>query len=107
MERTVYGGVKEVIPKDIFKPLGKRVITTIYLDANLLHDILTRKSVTAVLHFVNTTPTDWLLKRQATDETPTYSSKFVAAKTPTEQIMDIRNTLRNLGVPTMNKAYMV
>ena len=28
------------------------------LDANLLHDIVTEKSVTAVLHFVNTTPTD-------------------------------------------------
>ena len=63
--RTVYGNAKEEIPKDIPKPLGKRVINTSILDANLLHDIVTGKSVTAVLHFVNTTPTDWFSKRQA------------------------------------------
>ena len=57
--RTVYGNVKEEIPKDIPKPLGKRVITTALLDANLIHYIVTGKSVTAILHFVNATPTDW------------------------------------------------
>ena len=44
--RTVYGNVKEEIPKDIPEPLGKRVITTTFLDANLLHDIVAGKSVT-------------------------------------------------------------
>ena len=78
--RTVYGNVKEEIPKDIPEPLGKRVITTTFLDANLLHDIVTGKSVTAILHFVNTTPIDWFSKRQATVETATYGSEFVAAK---------------------------
>ena len=33
--RTVYGNVKEEIPKGIPKPLGKRVISTTLLDANL------------------------------------------------------------------------
>ena len=39
-------------------------------------------------------------------ETATYGSEFVAAKTATEQIMDLTNTLRYLGVPIMTKAYM-
>ena len=39
-------------------------------------------------------------------ETATYGSEFVAAKTATEQIMDLRNTLSYLGVPIMNKAYV-
>ena len=39
-------------------------------------------------------------------ETATYGSEFVAAKTATEQIMNLRNTLRYLGVPIMTKAYM-
>ena len=104
--RTVYGNVKEQIPKDIPKPLGKRVITSTFLDATLHHDIVTGKSLTAVLYFLNTTPTDWLSKRQATVETATYGSEFVAAKTATEHIMDLRNTLRYLRVPTFNKAYM-
>ena len=44
--RTVYGNVKEEIPKDIPEPLGKRVITTTptFSDANLLHDIVTGDS---------------------------------------------------------------
>ena len=77
--RTVYGDVKEEIPKDIPKPLGKRVTTTTFLDAKLLHDIVTGKSVTAVLYFVNTTPTDWFLRRQATVETA-YGSEFVSCQ---------------------------
>ena len=104
--RTVYGNDTEEIPKDIPRPLGKKIITTTFLDANLLHNIVTGKSVTAVLHFVNATSTDWFSKRQATVETATYGSDFVAAKTATEQIMDLRNTLRYLGVPIMTKAYM-
>ena len=55
MDQNCLGNVNEEIPKDIPKPLGKRVITTTFLDANLLHDILTGKSVTAILHFVNIT----------------------------------------------------
>ena len=78
--RTVYGNVKEEIPKDIPKTLGKRVLATTFLDASLLHNIVTGKSVTAVLHFVNPTPTDWFSKRQVTVETATYGSEFVVPK---------------------------
>ena len=39
-------------------------------------------------------------------ETATYASEFVGAKTATEQIMDLRSTVRYLGVPIMTKAYM-
>ena len=98
--------VFEQIPKDAPEPLGKSVTTTTFLDANLLHDLITGRSVTAVLHFFNLTPGDWYSKRQATVENATYGSEFVAAKTATEQIIDIRQTLRYLGVPIKSKAYM-
>ena len=78
------------------------MVTTTFLYANFLHDIVTGKSVTAVLQFINTTPIDWYLKRQATVETATYGSEFLDARTATEQIMDFTNTLRyshhNLGI---------
>ena len=49
---------------------------------------------------------DWYSKKQATVETATYGSEFVAAKTATEQIMDIRQTLRYLGAPITTKSFL-
>ncbi|MGL5934729.1 MAG: Ty1/Copia family ribonuclease HI, partial [Cetobacterium sp.] len=96
--KTVYGDVKEEIPKDAPKPLRRRVIMTSYVDANLYHDMITGRSVTAVLHFLNQTPIEWFTKKQPTVETATYGSEFVAAKTAVQQIMGLRQTLRYLGV---------
>ena len=62
--------------------------------------------LTACLHFCNQTPTEWYSKKQATVETATYSSEFVAAKTATEQITVLRYTLRYLGVHIKSKSYM-
>ena len=39
-------------------------------------------------------------------ETTSYGSGFVAAKTTTEQIMELRNTLSYLEAPVMTKVYM-
>ena len=97
--------MSEELPYNMPEPLGKPVITTTYEDANLYHDYLTGRSVTGVLHLVNQTPIDWYCKRQATVETATYGSEFNAARTATEQIMDMRYTLRMLGVPVID-SYM-
>ena len=43
---------------------------------------------------------------QATVETATYGSEFVAARTCVEQIIDLRQTLRYLGVPVVQKSIM-
>ena len=39
-------------------------------------------------------------------ETATYGSEFVAARIATEQIIDLRLTLRYLGIPIRNKSYL-
>jgi hypothetical protein len=104
--RTVYGNVKEQVPEDIPTPLGRFVTLSHYVDANLFHDMMTGRSVTGILHFLNKTPIDWYSKKQATVETATYGSEFVAARTCTEQVIDLRNTLRYLGVPIREKSYM-
>ena len=105
-QRTVYGGAKEEIPHDIPEPKGKHVTTTTYVDANLHHDQVTGKAVTACLHIVNATPSHWYTKRHATVETATYGSEFVAARIATDQIIDLRYTLMYLGVPVRSKSYM-
>ena len=103
---TVYGNVTEILPDDAPEPLGNKVDTTTYVDANLYHDFITGRAVTGILHLVNGTPVDWYTKRQATVETATYSSEFVAARQAVDQIIDLRNTLRYLGVPLAGPSYM-
>ncbi len=103
---SAYGEVSEMLPDDAPEPLGKHVTLTHYVDANLFHDALTGRSVTGVLHMLNATPIDWYSKKQATVETATYGSEFVAAQICVEQIIDLRNTLRYLGVPIRDQSYM-
>ena len=103
---SVYGKVSEMIPDDAPEPLGMWVTLAHYVDANLMHDLLTGRSVTGILHLLNKTPIDWFSKKQATVETATYGSEFVAARTCVEQIIDLRTTLRYLGVPIRGKSYM-
>ena len=40
-------------------------------------------------------------------ETATYGSEFVAARTATEQIMDLRFTLRSMGAPIEEFSYLL
>ena len=103
---SVYGDSKEELPFGVPTPRGKPVRTTTFEDANLLHDLTTGRSVTGILHLVNQTPAAWFCKLQNSVETATYGSEFVAARLATEQIMDLRYTLRMLGVPIDGKAYM-
>ena len=94
-ESSVYSGEREELPKEAPEPLGKPVVTTTYVDANLYHCMLTGKSVTGVLHLFNKTPVDWYAKKQGKLETVTYGSEFVAARTATD---DNHHSLRYLGV---------
>ena len=81
----------------------KFVTSVHYVDANLHYDLVTDRAVTAILHIVNGTPTDWYSKRQATVETATYESKFMATRIAVDQIVDLRYTLMHLGVPIRSK----
>ena len=103
---SVYGNVTEEIPHDLPEPLGKHVTLTHYFDANLHHDMLTGRSVTGILHMVNQTPIDWHSKKQPTVHTATYGSEFMAGRTCMEQVMELRDTLRYLGVPIRSKSYV-
>jgi hypothetical protein len=68
-----------------------------------MHNVTTGKTVTRILHLINKTPLDWYSKKQATVETATYGSEFVAAHMCIEQIIDLQITLRYLGVPVRER----
>ena len=60
--KYIYGDVKEGIPKDCPDPRGKSAQTTSFCDANLVHDLVTGRSVSGTLHFVNKPPLSHLTK---------------------------------------------
>ena len=74
LQRIVYSSTKEEVPHDIPEPKGKHVTTTTYVDANLHHDQVTGRAVTACLHLVKGIPTHWPTKRQGRVETVTFGS---------------------------------
>ena len=102
---TVYGEHSEDLPSDAPKPLGKVVVLSHFYDANLMHDILSGKAVTGILHFANKTPIMWFSKKQATSETATFGAEFVSARTCIEQIVDIRQSFRYLGTRVHDTSY--
>ena len=55
---------------------------------------------------LNATPIDWYSKKQATVESATYGSEFVAALICIKQIIDQRTTLGNLGAAIREQSYM-
>jgi hypothetical protein len=87
--KSIYGNAGEAVPKDAPESLGKPVTTIHYQDANLYHDIITGRSVTAILHFLNKFPINWYSKKQATVETATYGSEYISARTFVDQIVDL------------------
>jgi len=72
---------------------------TLFFDANLYHDLISGKAATGILHLFNQTLIDWFSKLQSTVETATFGSEYVAARTCTEQTIDLSLALRHLGVP--------
>jgi hypothetical protein len=95
----LYSDAQEELPHDMPTPLGKEVRLSTYADANLMHCQVTGRSMSGILHFLNQTPIQWFSKKQNTVETATYGSEFMVARQACEQLIDLRYTLRMMGIP--------
>ena len=95
---TPYAGAKEEQPSNLPPPKGKPVRLFTYADANLMHDALSGKAVTAILHFINKTPFDLFSRVQPTVNTATFGAGASAARTAIEQMRASKSTLQYLGV---------
>ena len=105
-EKSVYSNAKELIPDDSPKSYGPSVSLTTFVDANLCHDMVSGKSITGIIHFLNKTPIDYYTKKQPVVETATYGSEYMAVRVATEQIIELRTFLRYLGVNLKGSTFM-
>jgi len=88
----------EVLPPDMPKPRGEPVQIHMFCDAAHATDLITRRSTTGIIFYVNGTPISWYSKRQNTIESSTFGSEFVALKIATEMNDALRYKLRMFGV---------
>jgi hypothetical protein len=61
--------------------------------------------MSGIIHLVNQTPISSYCKKQKTVETATYGSEFMVASHSCEQIIDLRYTLRMMGIPIDGPAW--
>lgn len=94
-----YPDAAEEIPPDRPEPRGKAVAINCFVDANHAGNVVTRRSHTGILIYVQNAPIIWFSKRQNTVETSTFGSEFIAMRTAKELIVALRYKLRMFGVP--------
>ena len=103
---SIYGCPEEPVDDNAPPPKGKPVRPSTWCDANLMHDMVTGRSASGIVEFLNQTPTDWFSKRQNQVESATYGSEFMVARQATERMCDLRYTLRSFGVPIEGPSWM-
>ncbi|MGL5501698.1 MAG: Ty1/Copia family ribonuclease HI [Plesiomonas shigelloides] len=94
-----YGDVKEPIPPDCPEPRGKPAQTTAFIDLDHAADLVSRRSRTGVLIYLQSFPVIWYTKKQGSIETSSFGSEFSAMKTGTEIVIGLRYKLRMMGIP--------
>jgi hypothetical protein len=95
----IYGDVNELIPPDFPEPWGKPTQTTAFIDSDHAADLVSRRSRTEVLVYLQSAPVIWYTKKHGSIWTSSFWSKFSAMKTGTEIIIGLRYKLRMMGVP--------
>jgi hypothetical protein len=104
--KDFYPDAEESIPPNAPEPRGKPVQMIVFVDADHAGDLLTRRSRTGVLIFLNRAPIQWYSKKQSSIEPSTFGSEFTALKVATDLIKGLRYKLRMMGVPLEGPAHV-
>ena len=98
--------LKEELPPKMPKPLGKAFKVRGYVDADHAGELLTRRSRTGFIIFLNKSPIYWHSKKNQSIETSTFGSEFMAMKQVTEYMRGLRYKLRMFGIPIDGPAFI-
>jgi hypothetical protein len=95
---SFYPDAKEEIPDNLPEARGKAVQIIVFVDASHGCNLLTRRSRTGILIYINRAPVIWYSKKQNTIETSSFGSEFTALCTAIEIVKGLRYKLRMMGV---------
>ncbi len=97
--RDFYGDVRKELPPNMPEPKGKSVLISCFVDANHAGNVITRRSHTGIIVYVQNAPIIWFSKRQNTVEASSFGSKFAALQIAKDMLVALRYKLRMFGVP--------
>ena len=84
---------------------GHPVTIHAFVDANHAGNVVTRRSHSGIIIFVNNAPIIWFCKRQNTVESSTFGSELVAMRICRDLIVSLRYKLRMFGLNLQGPAY--
>ena len=102
--RDFYGDVAEELPPKMPDPLGNGVDITCFVDSDHAGNLVTRRSHTGILIFLQNAPIIWFSKKQNTIESSSFGSEFVALRIARDMIVALRYKLRMFGIPIRGPA---
>jgi hypothetical protein len=102
--KQFYGDIIEEEPNDMPNPLGLPVNVSCFVNANHAGNIITRRSHTGIIIFIQNAPILWYSKKQNTVESSTFGSELVAMRVARDLIAALRIKLKLFGVPITGPA---
>ena len=93
-----YGKCKEELPPNAPKSRGLGFTMRDFVDSDHAGDIITRRSRTGFLIFLNSAPIYWYFKKQGSVETSSFGAEFIAMKQCCEYVRGLRYKLRMMGI---------
>ena len=90
---------KKEFPANMPEPRGHGFIMRAKVDADHASDTVSRQSRTGFLIYLNCALVYWWSKKQASVESSSFGSEFVAMKQCCEYIRGLRYKLRMMGIP--------
>ena len=96
--RDLYGDVAEELPPNMPEAKGKPVMISCFVDANHAGNMMTHRSHTGILVYVQNAPIIWFSKRQNTVEASSFGSEFIALRAAKEMIVALCYKLCMFGV---------
>ena len=103
---TPYGPCKEDIPSNAPAPRGIGFTMRDFVDSDHTGDLVTRRSRTGFIVFLNIAPIFVYSKKQGICETSSFRSEFIKMKSCCEYLRGLRYKLRMMGIPVEHSAYV-
>jgi hypothetical protein len=97
---------KEELPPNMPEPQGQGFTMSAKVDADHASDTVTRRLRTGFLVFLNCVLVCWSSKKQASVESSSFGSEFIAMKQCCEYIRGLCYKLRMLGIPCDGPVYI-